>query len=236
MKLHRITLTNIKSLRGRYVFPLEEMFGTSELFLIYGDTGTGKTAFFDGLSLALFGLTPQLLRPAKSDCTTSVSLIMNDACGECSVELIFSLIDKDNQRRRYRAIWSLHRAGRVPSGSVQTPQRSLEEVTENLEQLQLLYAGDKAKKAENAFNAVLQGLTFSDFKRTVLLPQGDFSNFINADKDDRIDILERITGTEHLDKLCSLVKTKRDALSGKKKSLSFVDQLRVCNHHHAHDA
>ena len=35
MRLHRITLTNIKSLRGSFVFPLEEMFGEEELFLIY---------------------------------------------------------------------------------------------------------------------------------------------------------------------------------------------------------
>ena len=228
MRLHRITLTNIKSLRGRFVFSLEEMFGAEELFLIYGDTGTGKTAFFDGLSLALFGKTPQLSDTASSTGTqkNSVSLIMNDASGECSAELIFSLIDNTNTRRRYRAIWSLHRAGRLPTGAVQTPTRSLEEVTEDLQRLELLYSGSKVNPAKAAFHKVLQGLTFSDFKRTILLPQGDFSNFINAKTVDRIEILERITGTEHLKKLCALVKERNDARKGEKQKLErLVDGL-----------
>ena len=57
MKFHQLTLYNIKIFAGTY-FDFDMHFGSEELFLIFGELGTGKTTIFDGISLALYGQTP----------------------------------------------------------------------------------------------------------------------------------------------------------------------------------
>lgn len=226
MRFHSIELYNIKSLVGRYYLPLEERFGSTELFLIYGATGVGKTAFFDGISLALFGKTSQLENAAKAkDQTRSVSWVKNDSCRECSVQLEFSLLDKEGQRQYYRATWALSLSR---TDSIRNPTRMLEWLDEEGKLLEELYSGDQATKSDEVFEHVLHGLTFEDFQQTILLPQGAFAKFLKAKKEDRVHLLERITGTRHLEEICSMAKEKRLLWSKVKDDLQEeINQLSV---------
>ena len=217
MRFHSIELYNIKSLVGRYYLPLEERFGSTELFLIYGPTGVGKTAFFDGISLALFGKTSQLFGSAKSkDQTRSVAWVKNDSCRECSAQIEFSLLNQKNKRQYYRATWALKLAS---TGTIKNPTRTLEWLDEKGELLEELYSGDQAKKADEAFELVLHGLTFEDFQQTILLPQGAFATFLKSKKEDRVKLLERITGTRHLEDICAMATQKKDEWNKRRKYL-----------------
>lgn len=217
MRFHSIELYNIKSLLGRYYLPLEERFGSTELFLIYGATGIGKTAFFDGISLALFGKTSQLENSAKAkDQTRSVSWVKNDSAKECSAEVEFSLLDKENKRQYYRATWALKLAS---TGTIQNPTRTLVWLDQDGNVLDELYSGAQAKKAEEVFDLVLHGLTFEDFQQTILLPQGAFTKFLKATKEERVQLLERITGTRHLEQICTVATDKKDLWNKKRKRL-----------------
>ena len=42
----------------------------------------------------------------------------------------------------------------------------------------------------------LTGLSFAQFTRAVLLAQGDFATFLKADKNEKAELLEKLTGTE----------------------------------------
>ncbi|MEJ3776459.1 hypothetical protein, partial [Acinetobacter pittii] len=42
----------------------------------------------------------------------------------------------------------------------------------------------------------ITGLDFASFTRSVLLSQGNFAAFLNADDNERADLLEELTGTE----------------------------------------
>ena len=53
------------------------------------------------------------------------------------------------------------------------------------------------------------GLTFDQFRRSVLLAQGDFAAFLDADPKERADLLERMTGTE----IYGVISMERDAAS-----------------------
>ena len=104
MKFHKLCLENIKCLKGAYELDLDILFGSEELFLIFGPTGTGKTAIFDSMSLALYGMTPQLQGSYSAKTTNSIRYIMNEESVSCKVELIFSIQDAE----RYKASWQMH--------------------------------------------------------------------------------------------------------------------------------
>ena len=65
MRLRRIIVENLNSLYGRHEVDLERDLGGESLFLIHGPTGSGKSTLMDAVSLALFGVTPRLTKPAE---------------------------------------------------------------------------------------------------------------------------------------------------------------------------
>ena len=65
-----------------------------------------------------------------------------------------------------------------------------------------------AKEYGAAFNKALRGMSYNDFQQTVLLPQNGFTRFIKASNKERVDLLERITGTGHLAELCLQAQVK----------------------------
>lgn len=212
MKFHKITLHNIKKLIGTHCLSFDDEFGVAELFLIYGPTGIGKTAIFDAISLALYGKTPKLQRSVTSTETDSASWILNDTCSECWTSLEFSIIKADGIRAYYRAWWRFTKANNKVDGTPQAATRMLEELHPDRTIKTLLVNTNQTNKAEKAFDQVLQGLKFEDFRQTVLLPQNDFTHFIEATRDERTALLERITGTEHLQNITKNVEEKNRQL------------------------
>ena len=98
MKFHSLTLENIKGLRGKYVLNLDSLFGSAELFLIYGPIGSGKTSIFDAISLALFGKTSKLQGGHAGGAPDSITHIINEESGFCKVALIFSVLNQQQDR------------------------------------------------------------------------------------------------------------------------------------------
>ena len=92
--------------------------------------------------------------------------------------------------KSYRARWSARRARQRVDGRLQQQQLSLFE----LETQRLLYSGRK----QEALAAIQErlGLSFDQFRRSVMLAQGDFAAFLKSDPKDRAELLERVTGTE----------------------------------------
>jgi|GEM_PF-5838590 len=209
MKLHSIRIHNIKSLSGTYVLNLDERFGASELFLIHGPTGIGKTAVFDAVALSLFGQTPQLKGGAQSESTDAVGWVMNELKGECWTELIFSILEPEGNREYYHARWEMHRAGRKPSGAIQPIRRKLNRVDKEGAVLEIMVDSRTGREYTTAFNKALRGMSYTDFQQTILLPQNGFTQFIKANNKERVSLLERITGTGHLAELCLQANTKR---------------------------
>lgn len=212
MKLHCITLHNIKSLQGTYLLNLDERFGDSELFLIHGPTGIGKTTIFDAVALSLFGQTPKLNGGAQGEGTNSVGWVMNELSGECWTELIFSILEPSGERKYYQARWELHRASKQSKGAIQHVKRKLYQLDENFNLQTVLIESKVGKEYVPVFSKALHGMTYEDFQQTILLPQNGFTQFIEAAESERTILLERLTGTMHLAELCKQADTKRRRL------------------------
>ena len=227
MKFHQLTLYNIKNLRGTYFLDFDMHFGSEELFLIFGELGTGKTTIFDGISLALYGQTPQLQSSHTAKTNDSIRHILNTECEKCFVSLVFSFLGEEF----YRATWHFQNLRGNKTSSA--PKRTLQKLNSKFEVEETLCSTSTKKEFEPYFTKVLRGLSFNDFIRSVFLPQNQFTTFIREEPKKRTEILERITNTEIYAKISEKVEemssqAKKDVqkLEAKLYGLPSPDQVR----------
>lgn len=178
MKITRIYLKNLNSLRGEFTINLEqEPFLNAGIFAITGPTGAGKSTILDAITLALYG------RAARYDTKPNPENMMSRGTGDCQAEVEFEV-----SKGKYRASWQMKRARGRPEGKLQPVSR-------------YVYDDQDQTIAQNVSeaNRVIEELTGLDadrFFRSVLLAQGDFVKFLKATPDDRANLLESLTGTE----------------------------------------
>ncbi len=176
VKIEKVVFENINNLKGRHEINfLDKEIENAGIFLITGNTGSGKTTILDAISLALYGRTARF-----SSITQNVNDIMNRNSSCCSSSVIFS-----EKGRRYRSSWSQRKSR---NGKLQNALFEL--VSEEDGRPIATKKGVWEKKIEE-----ITGLDWDRFSRTVILGQGDFAAFMKAKADEKSRILEKITGT-----------------------------------------
>lgn len=179
MKILSVRLQNLNSLRGEwYIDFRDEAFTQSNLFAITGPTGAGKSTLLDAICLALYHRTPRLKSLSQSS-----NELMSRHTAECLAEVEFSVRDSS-----YRAFWSQRRSRGAVDGNLQAPKVELATLDGRILTDKI---NDKQKLIEQ-----LTGLDFERFTRSMLLSQGNFAAFLNADANERAELLEELTGTE----------------------------------------
>ncbi len=178
MKILRLRLTNLNSLRGTTAIdftvpPLADC----GLFAITGPTGAGKTTLLDALTLALYG------RVARYGSAPSPDAVMSRHTGECSAEVEFACATGC-----FRSVWQLQRAHKKPDGKLQSARRRVIALPDERVVAETIKEVD-AKLVE------LTGLDYDRFLRSVLLAQGEFATFLRAGPKDRTELLQEVTGT-----------------------------------------
>ena len=179
MKILSLRLKNINSLKGEWKidFTAPE-FINNGLFAITGATGAGKTTLLDAICLALYHQTPRLDKVSQSD-----NELMTRHTGESLAEVEFEV-----KGETYRAFWHQRRARGKADGKLQPPQAELARsdgtiITNRID--------EKLKKVSE-----ITGLDFSRFTKSMMLAQGGFAAFLEANANDRAELLEELTGTE----------------------------------------
>lgn len=198
MRFHTITVENLNSLYDRQELDLDAGLGGAGLFLIHGPTGAGKSTLLDAICLALYGMTPRLDGKNVTDAVriaglteTSPALTMSRGAAKALAAVVFSVTSPEGERTRYRASWSVHRAHRRADGDYQRPIRRLE--TWRNEGWFTLVESARERDYASPFAQALQDLSFEDFQRTTLLAQFAFRQFLDANKEARAKLLERMT-------------------------------------------
>jgi DNA repair protein SbcC/Rad50 len=191
VKLHRISCLNLNSLYDEQAVDLDGDLGSPSLFLVVGPTGAGKTTLLDAVCLALYGQTPRLdSERGKSD--KAPWRVMSHGTWRCRATVEFSKLE-GGRRVHYQAEWSCERTRKKATGNPKDPERSLH-VREDGAWRQLV-SSSKVKVYRPEFERVLEGMTVDEFKRAILLAQGQFAAFLKASEDARAAILERLTRT-----------------------------------------
>jgi len=178
MKILRVRLENLNSLRGKHAVDFTDPVFASGLFAITGPTGSGKSTVLDAICLALFHRTPR-----QDNVGQGQNGLMSTGTGSCSAEIEFSTGGKS-----YRAVWSQRRARESSDGALQQPRASFSNLDGTL-------ITERVGDTRNSISEAL-GLSFEQFSRSVLLAQGGFDAFLKARDNERAELLERLTGTE----------------------------------------
>jgi len=195
MKLLEISGCNLASLKGEFHIALDQPpFSRDGLFAIRGVTGSGKSTLIDAMCLALYDATPRFTGrggpeiglPDQKDRlrATDSRSILHRGTAQGWAQVVFRGVDG----ARWRSRWSVARARKKADGKFQPQEMELE----NLD-TQERFGGTRTEVLEHIRRKV--GLSFEQFRRSVLLAQGEFAAFVKADPDERANLLEAMTGT-----------------------------------------
>ncbi len=198
MKILSLRFENINSLKGAWQIDFTKApFDSNGLFAITGATGAGKTTILDAICLALYHQTPRLTVSKKQN------ELMTRHTANCMSEVEFEV-----KGQSYRAFWSQKRARNKITGNLLEP-------TAELAKLDGTIVAEKLKMVRSEI-AKITGLNFSRFTKSMMLSQGEFAAFLNADDKERSELLEELTGTEIYSKISQQVfeqhKEKQQAL------------------------
>ncbi|WP_062306077.1 AAA family ATPase [Alicyclobacillus sendaiensis] len=187
MRPIRLVVQGLRSYRERQEIDFQAL-TEHGLFGIFGPTGSGKSTILDAITLALFGSSARASRHTQG----TVNPL------EARMEILFEFeIGTGARRRRYRVERAFKR-GQSPFSALSAASRLLQ-----LEEAGgLVVVAEGAREVDAAIEAIL-GLKEEDFTRAVVLPQGQFAEFLHLSGADRGKMLERLFGLERYGKKLS---------------------------------
>lgn len=227
MKLKKLILKNIASIEDAEILFDQAPLDSEPVFLICGDTGSGKTTILDGICLALYNETPRMNKTNREIYTEnsaqeeqSKEFAIND-CRQLmrrnTAEAWCVLEFTGSNEHEYRAEWYVARAHKRANGNLQPVKWSLEDLT-------IQQTWTKVNEIKQEIQQAV-GLTFAQYCRTALLAQGDFTQFLQSGETAKSEILEKLTGTE----IYSQIGAKIFALTREKKIAFEEQRQRLCD-------
>ncbi len=218
MKIRKLTIKNIASIEEAEIDFENGALGEAPLFLICGDTGSGKTTILDCITLALYGKTPRYNGKKVHNAEKIGSFNFNDArqlvrIGATSASARLELIGNDG--RPYEAEWSVDAVSRGPNkGELKGEKWVWKDCSPGgLE-------WDKVRECEAAVQRAV-GLGFEQFCRTTMLAQGQFTKFLLGGDDEKAGILEKLTDTSRYSELGAAISKKYNGLNAALESLEL---------------
>ena len=164
MKILKLKFKNINSLAGEHEIDFTHpVFTNDGLFAITGKTGAGKSTILDAISLAFYGRTPRV------KITGSENEVMTKGENECFAEILFEVAGK-----KWKSSLRQNRAG---TGRLNPVSRTIADFDNNIIAEQVNACNDKIVE--------ILGLSFEQFTKVVLLAQGSFAAFLEAEEKDK---------------------------------------------------
>lgn len=177
MRPVRLRLENFGPYRAPIEVDFEKLGG---LFLVHGKTGSGKTTLFDAMTYALYGEAPG----SRSSFEKQLASHWAEPGEESNVAFEFLVSGTRYLAERNPPSRRLKRNGELDY----TPASAALSRFENGEWKPLASMVSEVGVAV----AGLLGLSADEFSKVVLLPQGEFENFLRMNSRDRTAVLEKL--------------------------------------------
>jgi DNA repair protein SbcC/Rad50 len=183
MRPHRLRVTAFGAFGGTVELCFDDL-ASAGLFLLHGETGAGKTTLLDAIGFALYGQVPgergksKRLRSDHAAASTPTEIQLEATLGGRRMRIT----RKPEQQRPKR---------RGTGTTTEQAKVLLEEFTGASWHAVSTRLGEADDEIRD-----LIGMSAEQFNQVVLLPQGEFAKFLQADALDRQRLLQKLFGTD----------------------------------------
>lgn len=140
------------------------------LFGIFGAVGSGKSSILEAISFALYGDTERLNKTDKR-AYNMMNLKSNQT------QIVFEFLNYENRKFRFVAQWK---------------RRKNFEDTTPIERTAYEWKEEAWIPMESADGALITNLSYPNFRRTIIIPQGQFKEFLELKGKERSEMMKEI--------------------------------------------
>lgn len=187
---------------------------SANLFGIFGAVGSGKSSILEAITFAIYGKTDRLNLSGDNRNYNMMNLKSNDLL----IEFVF---ETGKNQTAYQAVVKGRRNG-----------KKFEEV-KTLERSAYRNEGGNWIPIEPEQLEKAIGLSYDNFKRTIIIPQGQFQEFLQLGNKDRTQMMKELFNLEKFElyyKVVSLENknnSQRENLDGQLKQLGAIDPEQI---------
>ena len=181
MKPIKLILKNVGPYRDEKI----DFTSLDNMFLIAGNTGSGKTFIFDAITYAIYGKLPSSRVGRQSKLKSTFST--NEECA--TIEFVFSV---SNTKYRIERVLEYDAFSSHTKKLVHKPETmTLEIFSEKTKQFEPLCQDSKISVLNLRAKEII-GLECEEFSKIVVLPQGEFAKFLKDNSNEKKETLSKL--------------------------------------------
>ena len=202
----KLNITGLYSYQKKQTIDFEELTNAG-LFGIFGAVGSGKSSVLEAIGFVLYGETDRLNKTDKRAYN-----MLNLKSDRANIE--FEFLNFEERKFKFVADWKRNK-------------KRFEETTA-IERLAYEWKDAQWNPMTSADATTIIGLTYENFRRTIIIPQGKFNEFLGLKGKERSDMMKEIFHLERFDlsyKVSSLQKETRSKLDFLQGELSGFEAI-----------
>jgi exonuclease SbcC len=209
----KLSVTGLYSYQKKQTIDFTEL-TSAGLFGIFGAVGSGKSSVLEAIGFVLYGETERLNSRDKRSYN-----MLNLKSDRANID--FEFLNFEERKFKFVADWKRNK-------------KRFEETT-TVERLAYEWIEGEWIPMASAMATPIIGLTYDNFRRTIIIPQGKFKEFLDLKGKERSEMMKEIFHLEHFDlggKVSSLLKdtkSKLDVLKGKLSGFEGVTTEIIVN-------
>ena len=183
-----LSIEGVYSYQGKQTIDFEQLTNAG-LFGIFGKVGSGKSTILESIGFVLYGDTERMNSKDKISYN-----MLNLKSNKASIE--FDFLNFENKKYRFVVSWKR--------------EKKFEKIS-SFERSAYVWEGGVWKPLPTSNAAEIVGLSYDNFKRTIIIPQGKFKEFLDLTGSNRSEMMKEIFHLQRFDLAPKVGSLKKNA-------------------------